>query len=74
MKPGDKIVILAGSRVRRVKEKEMLDLGLQGGMIAHHDIQGKIVSAVEQPNGVVYDFEYEGEPMRGWSYKFEVRW
>lgn len=73
MKPGDSIVVVAGSKIRRVREKEMLDLQIQQGVQAFMDVKATVVALVEKPNGVIYDFEYQGESMRGWSYKYEVR-
>jgi hypothetical protein len=85
MKPGYKLTIVSGSRLRRVSDdgKTLLDQGMHEGALVEYDTEARIVNIVESKDkakvAYVVELDYKDphkpkQPMikmLGWVYGYE---
>lgn len=70
-KSGDSVKIIAGSRFRRINEKNiMIDLKLNEGVLVTEDTDARVVGKVD--NAYVLEVVYSGKVLQGWVYTHET--
>lgn len=87
MKPGAKLTIVSGSRLRRVSDdgKSLLDQNMHEGALVEYDTSAKIVHIIESKDkakvAYVVEVDYKdpnrprdatGVKLLGWCYGYEV--
>ncbi len=78
MKPGNNIIIVSGSRLRRISEdnKRLLDQTMQEGAIVEYDtpavVKGVIQNADKGKTAYMVEVKHSGVTLTGWCYAYEV--
>ena len=78
MKPGNNVVILSGSRLRRVSEdgKRLLDQSMNEGALVEVDKAAKVVSVVESKDhaklAYTVEVKHNNVILHGWVYDYEI--
>ena len=78
MKPGNNVIILSGSRLRRVSEdgKRLLDQSMNEGALVEVDKGAKVVSVVESRDraklAYMVEVKHNNVTLHGWVYDYEI--
>lgn len=78
MKPGNNVIILSGSRLRRVSEdgKRLLDQSMNEGALVDVDKAAKVVSVVESKDhaklAYILEVKHNNVTLHGWVYDYEI--
>lgn len=78
MRANNKVVIVSGSRLRRISEdgKRLLDQTMQEGALVEHDtvavVKHVIESADKSKTAIVLEVKVNGVTLTGWCFPYEV--
>ncbi len=77
MKIGNNVVIVSGSRLRRISEdnKRLLDQTIQEGAVVEYDTPARVTGIIESKDGtktaIVVEVKHDGQTLQGWIFPFE---
>ena len=78
MIPGNTVVVVSGSRLRRVSDdgKQLLDQGMHEGALVDVDKQAKVIGVVESQDrakvAYVLELKHNNVKLMGWCYGYEI--
>lgn len=78
MNPGNTVVIVSGSRLRRISDdgKRLLDQHMNEGALVENDQQAKVTGVVESNDkskvAYVVEVKHKGVTLHGWVYGYEI--
>ena len=78
MKPGNNVIILSGSRLRRVSEdgKRLLDQSVNEGALVENDKAAKVTAVVPSADkaklAYLVEVKHNNKVLFGWCYDFEI--
>lgn len=78
MNTGNTVVIVSGSRLRRVSDdgKSLLDQGMHEGALIDYDKEAKVVGVVESKDqskvAYVLEVKHNNVKLMGWCYGYEI--
>ncbi len=78
MKPGNNVVIISGSRLRRISEdgKRLLDQNMNEGALVENDKAAKVVNVVQSSDkaklAYLVELKHNNTLLSGWVYDYEI--
>lgn len=78
MIPGNNVIILSGSRLRRISEdgKRLLDQAMNEGAIVEYDKPAKVIQVVESKDkaklAYTVELKHNNVTLHGWVYDYEI--
>lgn len=78
MNPGNNVIIVSGSRLRRVSEdgKRLLDQAMNEGALVENDKNAKVTNVIESADGkktaYLVEVKHNGVVLHGWVYGYEI--